>query len=150
MGTTMNTVNLINLAGAYFIFDINIAFYSGLFMWVNAWTLEKVLTGFAQHRAVFIITERPEAVSKELMERFNRGVTLFHATGGYSKNPMQVVYAVINLYELGQLKDIMFTLDPKGYVMVTNTSEVIGRRFHSWEEEGYRKPFEWKSLKKKK
>jgi uncharacterized membrane-anchored protein YitT (DUF2179 family) len=59
------------------------------------------------------------------------------------------VYSVINMYELGRLKDIMFELDPGAYVMVTHTTEVIGRRFHTWEEEGYRTPIDWSTLERR-
>lgn len=143
MGSTVNAVNAINLIGALLIFDLSTAFYSAVFMWVNSWTLDKVQTGFSQHRAVFIITQRHEAVAQQIRARLDRGVTYFTATGSYSGQPMQVVYSVINMYELGRLKDIMFELDPSAYVMVTNTTEVIGRRFHTWEQEGYRTPFDW-------
>ena len=60
-----------------------------------------------------------------------------------------MVYCVINMYELGRLKDIMFELDPDAYVMVTHTTEVIGNRFHSWEDEGYRKPIDWSVLERR-
>jgi uncharacterized membrane-anchored protein YitT (DUF2179 family) len=143
MGSTVNAVNAINLIGALLIFDLSTAFYSAVFMWVNSWTLEKVQTGFSQHRAVFIITQRHEAVAQQIRARLDRGVTYFTATGSYSGQPLQVVYSVINMYELGRLKDIMFELDPSAYVMVTNSTEVIGRRFHTWEQEGYRTPFDW-------
>jgi uncharacterized membrane-anchored protein YitT (DUF2179 family) len=143
MGSTVNAVNAINLIGALLIFDLSTAFYSAVFMWVNSWTLDKVQTGFSQHRAVFIITQRHEAVAQQIRARLDRGVTYFTATGSYSGQPLQVVYSVINMYELGRLKDIMFELDPSAYVMVTNSTEVIGRRFHTWEQEGYRTPFDW-------
>ena len=142
IGTTLNAVNGLNLLGAVLIFDLSTAFYSAVFMWVNSWTQEKVQPGFSQNRAVFIITERHEAVAQQIRSRLDRGVTFFTATGSYSGRPLQVVYSVINMVELGRLKDIMFQVDPGAYVMVTHTTEVIGRRFHTWEEEGYRRPFD--------
>jgi uncharacterized membrane-anchored protein YitT (DUF2179 family) len=138
MGTTLNAVNAIALIGAWLIYDLEVAFYSGVFMFVNSWTLERVLTGFSQRRAVLIISDYPEAVAEQVMKRLDRGVTFFHATGGYSNAPERVVYSVINLYELGRLKDLLFELDPKAFVVIYNTSEVIGERFLTWEEQGYR------------
>jgi uncharacterized membrane-anchored protein YitT (DUF2179 family) len=146
IGTTVNAVNGLNLLGALLMFDLSTAFYSAVFMWVNSWTLDKVQTGFSQHRAVFIITKEHEAVAQAIRTRLDRGVTLFAAQGSYSGAPLQVVYSVISMYELGRLKDIMFQVDPSAYVMVTNTTEVIGRRFQTWEQEGYRKPMDWNAL----
>jgi len=36
------------------------------------------------------------------------------------------------------MKDLLFRIDPAAFVAVHETSEVIGRRFLSWEEQGYR------------
>lgn len=143
MGTSLNAVNLFNLAGALILFDLGTAFYSAVFMGINSWVLDKVHSGFSQHRAVFVITSEHEEVARQIRERLKRGVTFFTAHGSYSGRPLQVVYAVVNMYEVGRLKDILFAVDPEAYVMVTATNEVIGRRFHSWEQEGYRKPFSW-------
>lgn len=143
MGTTMNLVNVFNLTGAWLIYDLETAFYSGVYMWVLAFVLDKVLTGMTQNRAVLIITSRPEAVSNRIQRELERGVTFLHASGGYSHRSMRMIYTVINLYELGRLKQIMFDLDPSSFMIVSEASEVIGRRFHSFEDEGYRPPFVW-------
>jgi uncharacterized membrane-anchored protein YitT (DUF2179 family) len=139
MGTTLNAVNVFNLVGALILFDLPTAFYSGVFMWVNSWTLEKVQSGFSQHRALFIVTSRPEEVGEGIRKRLNRGVTFLEGMGGFSHKPLLVVYSVINMYELGRVKDLLYEIDPEAYLMVNPTSEVIGRRFHTWEDEGYRR-----------
>jgi uncharacterized membrane-anchored protein YitT (DUF2179 family) len=143
MGTTMNMVNVFNLTGAWLIYDLETAFYSGVYMWVLAFVLDKVLTGLSQNRGVFIITSLPEAVSSRIQRELERGVTFLHASGGYSHRSMRMIYTVINLYELGRLKQIIFDLDPASFMIVSEASEVIGRRFHSFEDEGYRHPFVW-------
>ena len=140
MGTTMNTVNAFNLMAAWLMFDLQTAFYSGLFMLVNTWTLDRVQTGFSQRQAVFILTTRPNEVASEVMRRLDRGVTFFHATGGFSQVSEMVVYSVINPYQLGQLKALLYETDEDALLVVYNTSEVIGSQFLTWEEQGYRRP----------
>ena len=88
IGTTLNAVNGLNLLGAIVVFDLSTAFYSAVFMWVNSWTLEKVQTGFSQHRAVFIITSQHEAVARRIRSSLNRGVTFFSASGSHSGQPL--------------------------------------------------------------
>ena len=50
----------------------------------------------------------------------------------------RVIYTVINLLELGRLKEYLFETDPDAFIAVQDTGDVIGRRFLTWEEEGYR------------
>jgi uncharacterized membrane-anchored protein YitT (DUF2179 family) len=139
MGTVFNGVNAVNLAAALAIYGIENAFYSGVYIWVTSWMLDKVQTGFSQRRAVFIITNKPEAVAQQVMKRLDRGVTFFHGAGARSSDPKKVVYSVINMVELGRLKEMLFQIDPDAFVAVHETSEVIGRRFLSWEEQGYQR-----------
>ncbi|MDH4248288.1 MAG: YitT family protein, partial [Deltaproteobacteria bacterium] len=140
MGTTMNTVNLVNLAGAYLMFGLDNALYSAVYMWVSSMTMDQVQTGFSQRQAVLIISKFPEDVAQQVMRRLDRGVTFFHATGGFTKNSELVVYSIINRSEMGQLKSLLHETDPEAFLVVYNTSEVIGRTFLTWEDEGYNRP----------
>ncbi|RZO44108.1 MAG: DUF2179 domain-containing protein, partial [Proteobacteria bacterium] len=49
------------------------------------------------------------------------------------------VYTVINLLELGRLKQHLFETDPDAFVVVNDTAEVIGTRFLTWEDEGFKR-----------
>jgi len=141
MGTTINLVNTFNLIGAWLIFDLKTAFYSGVYLFVMATVLEKVQTGMSQHRAVLINTAHPQVASRRIQQELDRGVTLLQVTGGFSHQSMLMLFSVINLYELGRLKQIMFDVDPQAFVTVMEAAEVIGRRFRTFEDDGYRKPF---------
>jgi len=140
MGTTMNAVNLLNLGGAFLMFGLDNALYSAVYMWVNAMTLERVQTGFSQRQAVLIISKTPAEIAEQVMRRMDRGVTFFHATGGFTKNSELVVYSIVNRSEMGQLKALLYEIDPEALMVVYNTSEVIGRTFLTWEDEGYNRP----------
>ncbi|MCH8844513.1 MAG: YitT family protein [SAR324 cluster bacterium] len=137
MGRVFVAVNAINLAGAWLVYDLNSVLYSALFMWVQAWTLDRVQTGFSQRRSVLIISDRPEEVAEGVMKRLDRGVTFFHGADAHSADPKKIVYTVINMVELGRLKELLFNIDPDALVVVHHTAEVIGARFLTWEEEGY-------------
>jgi len=41
--------------------------------------------------------------------------------------------------ELGRLKEYLFETDPDAFDSVQDTGDVIGKRFLTWEEEGFRK-----------
>ena len=143
MSTSLNFVNLFNLGGAWYFYDLEIAFYSAIYLGVLAWVMNKVQVGMAQHRAVLIITTRPEAVSQRIREELRRGVTFLQALGGYSKQSINMIYTVINLYELGRLKNILYMEDEQAFLTVMEAAEVIGHSFQTFEDDGYRRPFIW-------
>lgn len=137
LGNTFLTVNAIPLIGAVIIYDLNIALYTGIFMYVESFVLQKVQTGFSQRKAVYIISKKPELIAEHVMKRLDRGVTFIHASGGWTRQEQRLIYTVINLRELGRLKELLFHQDPEAFVAVSNTAEVIGHRFLSWEDEGF-------------
>jgi uncharacterized membrane-anchored protein YitT (DUF2179 family) len=137
MGHTFITFNAIPLLGALLIYNLDIALYTGIYMFVQAVVLERVQTGFSQRKAVFIVSHKPDEIAEQVMKRLDRGVTFFHASGGWEKKEQRVIYTVINMRELGRLKEWLFQTDPEAFVAISNTAEVIGRRFLSWEDEGF-------------
>ncbi len=106
-------------------------------MYVFSWSLQRVQAGFSQRKSLFIISRKPEEVAEKVFRKLDRGFTYFHAYGGFGHEPKEVIYTVINLLELGRLKQYLFETDPDAFMAVNDTAEVIGRRFLTWEEEGY-------------
>jgi uncharacterized membrane-anchored protein YitT (DUF2179 family) len=137
MGNTFIFINATTLIGAYLIYDLNIALYTGIFMFVDGTVIEKVQTGFSQRKTVFIVSEKPELIAQQVMKRLDRGVTFIESSGGWSHKPQKMVYTVINMVELGRLKQMLFDIDADAFVAISNTAEVIGKRFLSWEDEGF-------------
>jgi uncharacterized membrane-anchored protein YitT (DUF2179 family) len=78
-------------------------------------------------------------VAEKILQKLDRGFTYFHASGGYDHAEKRVIYTVINLMELGRLKEYLFDTDPDAFIAVQDTGDVIGRRFLTWEDEGLRK-----------
>ena len=52
--------------------------------------------------------------------------------------PREVIYTVINMLELGRLKQYLYEIDPDAFMAVNDTAEVIGKKFLSWEDEGFK------------
>ncbi|MDP7157342.1 MAG: DUF2179 domain-containing protein, partial [SAR324 cluster bacterium] len=138
IGVTFNLVNFTVLATNALLYELDYAIYTGIFIFVFTWTMQRVITGFSQRRSVFIISDYPEEVLEQVIRPLDRGATYFQATGTFRNEPKRVIYTVINLLELGRLKAALVETDPDAFVAVQNTEEVIGTRFLTWEDEGYR------------
>jgi uncharacterized membrane-anchored protein YitT (DUF2179 family) len=139
IGYLFNAVNFIVIVGNAILYDLESALFTGVFMYVFTWSMQKGLIGFSQRKSVFIISSRPEAVAEKILQKLDRGFTYFHASGGYDHAEKRVIYTVINLMELGRLKEYLFDTDPDAFIAVQDTGDVIGRRFLTWEDEGFRK-----------
>lgn len=138
MGTTFIAVNAINvLAGGLLAHDLAIAFYTSIAMVVHSHMVDRMQSGFSARKTAFIVSTKPDAIAEQVLRRLNRGVTFLNGTGGIRQNPVRIVYTVINMIELARLKEIIFDLDPSAFVAVSDTAEVIGNRFVTWEDQGF-------------
>ena len=139
IGTVFNMVNFVIISSNAYLYDLETALFTGVFMYVFSWSMQKGQIGFSQRKSIFIISSKPEEVAENVLKKLDRGFTYFHASGGHAKEEKRVIYTVINLLELGRLKEYLFNTDPDAFISVQDTGDVIGKRFLTWEDEGFRK-----------
>ena len=99
-----------------------------IYIFVSSYMVNLVVTGLSQRKAVYIISPKWEGISKEIMDRIQRGVTIIRGQGGYTGRDEQILYTVISFRELPQIKQIIRGVDPSAFVVVTDTLEVMGNR----------------------
>jgi uncharacterized membrane-anchored protein YitT (DUF2179 family) len=75
-----------------------------------------------------IISPKWEEISRDIMNRLQRGVTVVRGQGGYTGKELYILYSVITFTELSRFKDIVRKIDPEAFVVVTETLEVMGKR----------------------
>ncbi|MFK9091022.1 YitT family protein [Bacillus salipaludis] len=73
------------------------------------------------------MTEKFEELSEALIRLHVRGVTITDAEGAYTHKPKKVLTTVITKFELSETKHTIRTVDPKAFVNITQTMEVMGR-----------------------
>ena len=128
IGNTILAFNAIVLTAASLIFSLDTALYTLIYIYVSSQIINIVLTGLSQRKAVFIISPKWQEISREVLDKVGRGVTFIRGQGGYSGQDEQILYTVITLRELHRIKDIIRQMDPKAFVVVHNTLEVMGHR----------------------
>jgi len=97
-------------------------------LYVNSSMVNLVVTGLSQRKAAYIISPQWEEISREIMEKIQRGVTIIRGQGGYTGGEEQILYTVITFRELSRLKQMIRDIDPDAFVVVTDTLEVMGHR----------------------
>jgi uncharacterized membrane-anchored protein YitT (DUF2179 family) len=128
LGTTRLAFNIIVLAAAAALFSVEDALYTLIYLYVSARITDLVVTGLSQRKAIFIISPRWQEISRGILEEIHRGVTILRGQGGYSQQEQQILYTVVTFQEMATLKQIVRRNDPAAFVVVTDTTEVMGHR----------------------
>lgn len=128
LGSTILTFNALILAAAAIFLSLEKALYTLVFLYISSSMINLVVTGLSQRKAVLIISHQWEKISSEIREKLQRGVTIIAGRGGYSGQEAQILYSVVTFQELSRLKQLIKSIDPGAFVVVTGTLEVMGHR----------------------
>ncbi|MBF0528476.1 MAG: YitT family protein [Deltaproteobacteria bacterium] len=126
LGLTSFLVNALILSLAAIFFNLEMALYTLIFVYTQSKLTDAVIVGFSRREAVFVISDRPNDIAKAIMTDLKRGVTFLEGAGAYSGKHKEVILSIITLTELARLKEIVFNIDPRAFVIVNDTAEVIG------------------------
>lgn len=129
IGTTMFCFNAAVLAPSLYFFDLRIAMYTAISMWVGGRVADTVIEGFNRHKSVMIISDRSPEIAERIMRELKRGVTYLEGQGAFSGNAKLVINCVVSHYEIAKLNEIVQSTDKKAFIFVTETVEVTGKGF---------------------
>ena len=88
-------------------------------------TVDYIVEGIDREKCAMIITAKPDEVCSALSEKFESGVTVLDAKGGYSGTDMSLVYFVIDRFRVVQLKELVHDIDRHAHISVYEVSDVF-------------------------
>lgn len=88
-------------------------------------TVDFIVEGFDRSKGVMIITEKSEEVSNALMESFKTGTTILSCQGGFSKVDKNVIYFIVNRFQISKMRTIVHEIDPKAYMTISEVADVF-------------------------
>lgn len=127
VGNATLIFNSIILCFAAFVFSLDTALYTLIYIYVSSQIMNLVVSGLSKRKAVFIISDRWEDIARDILSKTRRGVTIIEGKGAYTMSDKNVLYTIIAFQELPQLKQLILKIDPQAFVVVTDTLEVIGQ-----------------------
>ena len=126
LGNSILALNVLILSITAYVFSMEEALYTLIFLFVSTQVLNVVMYGLSQRKAVYIISPHWGEIHRGIMERIQRGVTLIGGRGGYSGQDIQMLFTVISHQELPRLKKLVDDIDSQAFVVVNDTLEVMG------------------------
>ena len=87
--------------------------------------VDYMVEGFDRCKAAMIVTVRPREICAALTETFSTGITRIEARGGYSGQDRDVLYFVVNRFQIARLRDIVHELDPTAYITISEVADIF-------------------------
>jgi uncharacterized membrane-anchored protein YitT (DUF2179 family) len=106
-----------------------LSLYALISLFVTSKLIDLIQEGPSSAKVFLIVTTIPETIADAILADLSRGVTLFSARGGYTKQAGEMVMCVVSTREVTQLKQLVSQLDEKAFVIVADAHEVLGEGF---------------------
>lgn len=111
------------------IFDLESILYGIICLIILSYTIDIVLVGKGSEKNVLIISEKSDQIRREVLDKFDRGVTLFDVRGGYRNEPKEMLMVIIQEREITAFQEMILQNDESAFIVVMSASEVMGRGF---------------------
>ena len=121
---------LITVAGC-FVFDIQTGLYSFLGLTIRSFMIDNFIEGFNLSKYFNVVCDEPEAICDFLVHELNRSATVVHAQGAFSGKDKYIVFTVLSRPQAVRLRNYIKENQPSAFMLISNTSEIIGKGFHS-------------------
>ena len=136
VGTILFSIDCISVLMAGVSIEVEYALYALICIYISDKVVDMVMTGVTHEKACYIVSEQHEAIKQAIMLKLERGVTVLHAEGGWSRQNRPVLLCVLSAQEVGQVKAIIRMADEKAFVFISDAHEVLGEGFRNLTHEG--------------
>ena len=106
-----------------------LALYALISMFVTGQIIDLVQEGPSSSKAFFVMSGQPDKVADAILLELDRGVTLFQGKGCYTGQSREMLLCVVSTSEVTQLKELIYEIDSKAFVIVTSAHEILGEGF---------------------
>ncbi len=138
----------INTGTIFFVFDlaviaisaiafrnIEIALYALLTVFIDSRVLDFVLYGLDRGKLVYIISNRENEIANRLLTELDTGVTFTEGAGAYSGKPKRILMCAVKNHNFPKLRQIVKEEDGNAFIIVSDTTEIIGEGHKPIEKE---------------
>lgn len=99
--------------------------YSIVTYFVGSKTVNFIVEGFNRSKCAMIVTTKAKEVSEAISNQFGASGTIVNAIGGFSNEEKNIIYFIINHFQINKLKQIVHDIDDKAFISLQDVSDII-------------------------
>ena len=115
--------------------SVESAMYAVVVVVISGKMLDYILYGVGKGKLLMIITEKPDELSREIIDRVGRGVSILPAVGAYTGEEKSMLVVAIHRGDVQKIYDVLKTVDEHAFTVVTEAGEVLGQGFRRRNED---------------
>lgn len=109
--------------------NVDTILYGAIMIYVSSVVIDRIIAGSDLRKMALIVTKNCDEVTQTLLSDLDRGVTVLQASGGYTKSPVAVLLCVVENRQIFKLKQLVYKVDDKAFIIIANAVETLGKGF---------------------
>lgn len=105
--------------------DVRIAVYTLIRLIIHILVLDRIHTVY-NFMKIQVVSPKKEELRQELLARFNHGITIYKAQGGYTGQDLYVLEIIVSSFEVADYKTVIKKIDQKAFISVAAVKEIDG------------------------
>ncbi len=132
IGRSLLITDFFLTVAAFLVFDIQTGMLSILGLLIKSTLLDVVIESMNLNKYFTIICENPKPICDFITNKLHRSATVMDARGAFSNLDKKIILTVMNRTQAVNLRKFIKQTDPEAFLLITNTSEIIGRGFRGF------------------
>ena len=129
IGKSLLIIDVLVIVLAGFEFGIEKALYATFTVIITTQGIDYLIQGLGRKVAMFIISDKIEEIRDTILSDYDRGVTLFDAEGGYSKENKKIIFTILTNRQYIDIRKEIEKIDKKAFMFTHPISEIYGEGF---------------------
>ena len=110
-------------------FDAQTGLFSLLGLFAKIFIIDDIIDSINLCKSFTIITTKPDEINSFITKKLAHSATIYNAEGAYTHEGRTVVMTVCRRAEAIRLRRAVNEIDPHAFIIITKTSEIMGRGF---------------------
>ncbi|MFV0239683.1 MAG: YitT family protein [Lacrimispora sphenoides] len=129
IGTVLLLVDVTGVIMAYFVFGPETGLFSSLGLLAKSLVIGDVIENINLCKCFSIICDDPGPICDYIIHGLNRSATVYEAQGAFSHHKKTVILTTMKRSQALKLKNYIRTVEPTAFILISNSSEIIGKGF---------------------
>ena len=131
IGQGLMISDLIFTLAGFLVFNVKTGLYSLFGLIMRSALIDNFIESFNRSKYFHVVTSNATCICDFIQNDLQRGATIVNATGAFTGDDKYIILTVLSPSQAVKLRNFIKEHDPKAFLLVSNTSEIIGKGFHS-------------------
>ena len=131
IGKGLMISDLIFTLAGFLVFNVKTGLYSLFGLIMRSALIDNFIESFNRSKYFHVVTSNATCICDFIQNDLQRGATIVNATGAFTGDDKYIILTVLSPSQAVKLRNFIKEHNPKAFLLVSNTSEIIGKGFHS-------------------